>query len=75
MITAVNAVENIRNAGIDDIAALEDLVVVGELAEAVPDPPDTVDNWANPTDAGEERYTEYTFFRNESPTIQPGPEL
>lgn len=27
-----------------------------------PDPPAEVDNWANPTDAGLDRNTEYTFF-------------
>jgi len=34
------------------------------------DPPALADNWANPTDGGEERNTEYTFFRNVSPTTQ-----
>jgi len=40
-----------------------------------PDPPAAIDNWANPTDGGDERNTEYTFFRNVSPTIQLGVEL
>ena len=30
--------------------------------DPVPDPPAAIDNWANPTDAGEERNTVYTFF-------------
>jgi len=75
MITVVNAVESIKNAGIVvDIAPEdpEDPVGEEEPAEAVPDPPAAVDNWANPTDAGEERNTEYTFFRNVSPIIQSG---
>jgi len=40
-----------------------------------PDPPAAADNWANPTDAGDERNTVYTFFMNVSPTIQLGVEL
>ena len=28
----------------------------------VPDPPAIADNWANPTEFGEVRNTEYTFF-------------
>jgi len=48
---------------------------VGPGGPAAPDPPAAVDNWANPTDAGEERNTEYTFFRNVSPTTQVGLEL
>jgi hypothetical protein len=30
--------------------------------DPAPDPPAFADNWANPTDGGEERNTEYTFF-------------
>ena len=30
--------------------------------EPAPDPPAAADNCANPTEAGEERNTEYTFF-------------
>ena len=29
---------------------------------SAPDPPAALDNWANPTDAGLERKTVYTFF-------------
>jgi len=54
------------------LAVPEDPVGEEESAEAVPDPPAAVDNWANPTDGGEERNTEYTFFRNVSPTTQLG---
>jgi len=80
MITVVT-IETIRNEEnvVDIRAALETEIPVGEEelevsvpAPAVPDPPAAVDNWANPTDAGEERNTVYTFFRNVSPTTQVG---
>jgi hypothetical protein len=51
----------------------ESAVPEADPAHAVPDPPAAVDNWANPTDAGEERNTVYTFFRKVSPIIQEGP--
>lgn len=88
MITAVT-VKSIRNEGnVVSSAAFEIEIPVGELepevpvpepeadpAPPVPVPPAAVDNWANPTDGGEERNTEYTFFRNVSPTTQVGVEL
>jgi len=54
MTTALNAVENIRNAGIVVDIALEDVVGEEEPAEAVPDPPAAVDNWANPIDGADD---------------------
>lgn len=77
MITAVNAVVSIRKAGTAADETAPDLEPEegdpeGAVPGAVPVPPAAVDNSANPTDAGEERYTVYTFFRNESPTIQSG---
>jgi len=79
MITVVT-IETIRNEeNVVNIRVLEEEVLVGEEEPAVleadplPDPPAAVDNLANPTDAGEERKTVYTFFRNVSPTSQEGP--
>jgi len=37
-----------------------------------PDPPAASDNCANPIEGGWERNTEYTFFKNVSPTTQFG---
>jgi len=58
-----------------DVPAMVPDVSVGEDPAPTPDPPAAIDNWANPTDAGDERNTVYTFFRNVSPTIQLGVEL
>jgi len=71
---AVIVVENMRNAEIvADIVVPElELELPEEPGVGVPDPPAAADNWANPTEAGVARNTEYTFFRNVSPTTQLG---
>jgi len=63
--------------GVDVPAVVADMVGEPKVGdpEGPPDPPAAVDNWANPTDAGEERNTVYTFFRNVSPTTQSGAKL
>lgn len=38
----------------------------------VPEPPAAADSCANPIDGGLDRKTEYTFFKNVSPTTQLG---
>jgi len=78
----VVTIETIRNEeNVVNITTALETELPGELALAVPEadpapavpvPPAAVDNWANPTDAGEERNTVYTFFRNVSPTTQVG---
>jgi hypothetical protein len=59
----------------DEFDPEPDVVDVPEpvAAPGVPDPPPAADdNCANPTEGGFARNTEYTFFKNVSPTIHPG---
>lgn len=54
-----------------DEAALRE-ASVGEVPGAVPEPPACVDNSAKPMLGGSALKTEYTFFKNVAPIIQPG---
>jgi len=40
--------------------------------EGAPDPPARLESWAKPTEGGDARNTEYTFFRKVSPMTQVG---
>ena len=44
------------------VTVSEEVLLLGCVADPAPDPPAKLDSWANPTEAGVARNTEYTFF-------------